>query len=112
MKQVGGTKFLWRFLIALILVAFLVPISASPVAAINISDYFEISYEPVGFVDTNGNPKTQIYVDEIFYAKIQGSANCTKDLPSPYNKVSEVRTTSRIIAKHKVNGSKQTLNSS
>ena len=111
-QKIFSKRSIWRVAIALVLAAFLVPVSSSPVAAISISEYFEISYEPVKFVDANGDPKTEVYGDEIFYARIRGSATCTKDLPFPYNQVSEVRATSRVIAKHKINGSEQTLNSS
>ena len=84
-QKIFSKRAMRRLAIALVLAAFLIPISASPVAAINISDYFEISYEPVTFVDANGDPKTEIYGDEIFYARIRGSATCTKDLAFPYN---------------------------
>jgi hypothetical protein len=90
-------------LIGLILALSLVPNYSSPVAALSIEDYFEISYEPVGF------SKTDIYGDEVFYATIKATATCINSLPLP---VSEARITGLVTATHQVSGAKVTLNSS
>ena len=93
----------WRLLIALILALCLVPIDSSPVAALSVDDYFEITYEPVEF------SKTEINGSEVFNATITVTATCTNDLPLP---VTEARITARIIAEHEATDAKVTLNSS
>ncbi len=95
--------------IALVLAISLVPISTSPAAAQSVGDYFQISYEPVSFVDANGNPKTEVHGDEVFYATIKGKATCIEDLPVS---VSEASITSRAVAEHQVSGILETLNPS
>ena len=96
--------------IALVLAISLVPIGTSPVAAQDISEYFEITYEPVKFVDAGGNPKTEIHGNEVFYAEIQGSATCIKTLEFPYNLVSEAKITSQVVAEPQASGDSVTLN--
>jgi hypothetical protein len=72
-------------------------------AAWSAEDYFQISYEPVSY------SQSEIHGDEVFYATIQGSATCTSDLPLP---VSEVRITACVIAEHTESGKRLTLNPS
>lgn len=87
----------------LVTVILLCLISSPPAAAQIAEEYFQISYEPVGF------SKTEIHGDEVFYATLQGRATCTKDLPVS---VSEARITGKVIAEHTVSGTTVTLNSS
>ena len=75
----------------------------SPAAALSMEDYFNISYDPVSFSDT------EIDGDEVFYATVRGRATCTADLPLP---VREARITGRVIAEHTVSGTRVTLNPS
>lgn|GEM_PF-2392769 len=93
----------WHAAIALVTVILLCLISSPPAAAQIAEEYFQISYEPVGF------SKTEIHGDEVFYATLQGRATCTKDLPVS---VSEARITGKVIAEHTVSGTRVTLNSS
>lgn len=93
----------WHAAIALVTVILLCLISSPPAAAQIAEEYFQISYEPVGF------SKTEIHGDEVFYATLQGHATCTKDLPVS---VSEARITGKVIAEHTVSGTQVTLNSS
>ena len=93
----------WRLLTALILALCLVPISSTPVVALNIDDYFLISYDPGEF------SKAEIYGDEVFYATIKSTATCINSLPLT---VSEAHITGRVTATHQVSGAKVTLNSS
>lgn len=88
----------------------LLPVSTLPSAAQEISDYFEIGYEPVQFVDGSGAPKTDIDGYEYFYAELQGNATCKQDLPSQYDQVEGLRLTFKVIAEHE-SGGEVTLNS-
>lgn len=94
---------IWHAAIALVTLILLCLISSPPAAAQIAEEYFQISYEPVGF------SKTEIHGDEVFYATLQGHATCTKDLPVS---VSEARITGKVIAEHTVSGTRVTLNSS
>jgi len=78
-------------------------ISPLPVAAQNVADYFQLSYDPVSF------SQNEIQGSKVFYATIVGRATCNNNLPVS---VSEASITSRVIAKHTVNGTSVTLNSS
>ncbi|MFC1976932.1 CARDB domain-containing protein [Chloroflexota bacterium] len=89
--------------VALVLALSLCFITPLPAAAQSVTDYFQISYEPVVF------SKNEISGDDVFYATIIGSATCVNDLPVP---VSEATITSRVIAKHKLTGTRVILNSS
>ncbi|MCK4963793.1 MAG: hypothetical protein KAH98_02665 [Dehalococcoidia bacterium] len=95
--------FIWHVVIALVLAILLCLTSSPPATAQSAEEYFQISYEPVSF------SKTEIHGNEVFYAIFQGRATCIKDLPMS---VSEARITGRVIAEHRVSGTKVTLNSS
>jgi len=93
----------WHLAIALVLAAFLVPASPLPVAAQSIGEYFQISYDPVEF------NQTEIHGNDVFYATIKGEATCIEDLPVS---VSEVRITSCVLAEHQVSATLEILNPS
>jgi len=89
--------------IALILVISLVSIGTSPVAAISLEDYFEISY---GFeLDTD-----TVYYDDVFYATVTGEATCIETIPEVVRPVSEAEITFRIVAEPQAGGGSVTLN--
>jgi hypothetical protein len=90
---------------ALVLAALLLPPNISPVAAQDISEYFDISYEPITF------SQTDIYGYEEFHAEVQGSATCIKDLDLPIP-VTGFRLKFKVIAEHEGGGGQVTLNSS
>ena len=94
---------IWCLVIAIVTVVPLCLISSPPAAAQSAEDYFQISYEPFSF------SKTEIYDGEVFYTTVQAHAICTRDLPLSVN---EARITGRVIAEHKVSGTRVTLNSS
>ncbi len=89
-------------IIALILMLCLFPISASPVAAQSVGDYFSISYQ-------TEFSKTTIQGNESFYVTITGIATNKDELPLAVSKAS---ITSRVIAEHQGSGARVTLNSS
>jgi len=91
-----------RSLITLISLLCLVTISASPVFALNLGDYFTIDYD----IELS---KTVIRGNETFYATVEGTATCNQDLPLT---VSEGYVTSRIVAKHQESGDEVILNPS
>ena len=96
MKHVGETKILWRFLIALILAAFLVPISASPVAAIDLDPhtYFDnISYSVTLSDD-------EIQRDEVFYLQISAEAKYIKELKVLFITVKGIVVTFYVVAQN------------
>ncbi len=68
----------------------------------NADDYFQVSYEPIGF-----NP-TEIHGREVFYMKIKGKAICIKNLPIAPR---EAVITFSVLAKHKLTKQQQILNS-
>jgi len=112
MKQEIPSKKSIRYLsAALVLALLLVPVSISPTAAQDISEYFDFSYEPVQFVDEYGGPKTDIYGYETFYAELRGNTTCKQDLPSPYDQLKGLRLRFRVIAEHESDG-ERILNSS
>jgi len=88
--------------ITLISLLCLVTISASPVFALNLGDYFTIDYD----IELS---KTVIRGNETFYATVEGTATCNQDLPLT---VSEGYVTSRIVAKHQDSGTEIILNPS
>jgi len=102
-QKVFSKRAIRHVAIALVLAISLVPISTSPVAAISVGDYFQISYDAVEF------SQTEIHGNEVFYATIKGEAICIEDLPVP---VSEARVTSRVVAEHQASGDEETLNPS
>ena len=112
-KENGGTvnqkifskRAIQRLAIALVLAISLVPISSSPAAAISLGDYFQISYD---FEFS----QTVIHGGEVFYVTATGTATCIKDLEFPYNMVSEVSITSRVVAENQVSGTSEILNPS
>jgi len=105
-QKISSKRAIQYLAIALVLAISLVPISTSPAAAITLGDYFQISYDPVEF------SQTEIHGNEVFYATIKGRATCIEDLPSPYNMVSEASITSRVVAQHQVSGTSEILNPS
>ena len=105
MRQEVFSKKAIRYLsAALVLALLLVPAGAPPAAAQDISEYFDIGYEPAEFVDGYGNPKTDVYGYETFYAKLRGNATCKQDLPSPYDQLKGLRLRFRVIAEHESDG--------
>jgi len=91
-----------RLLITLISLLCLITISASPVFALSLGDYFTIDYD----IELS---KTVIRGNETFYATVEGTATCNQDLPLT---VSEGYVTSRIVAKHQDSGTEVILNPS
>lgn len=92
----------WQLLIALLLALFLSLVSPPPTAALDLEDYFQLSYEPVSL------SKNEINGSEVFQATIAGRATCSKDLPVS---ATEASITSRVVAEHKAGGGRVTLNS-
>ncbi|MFC2007360.1 hypothetical protein ACFLVB_02040 [Chloroflexota bacterium] len=91
-----------RLVIAVMLAVLVIFSSPLPAAALSVSDYFQISYDPVGF------SKSEINGSEVFYAEIRGVAVCTQGLPLP---VGEASITSRVVAENTGTGAGVTLNS-
>lgn len=94
---------LWQLIMALVLALCLLPASASPVAALNLSEYFSVSY-------TVQFSKAAVVGSESFSATATIEATCTKDLPAPYSLASQVSVTGRIVADHQASGARVTLN--
>jgi len=92
--------FIRHLAIALVLAACLIPITHSPVAAINIEDYFEINYQ----LELSQN---EVHVGDDFYLLIKGKVACIENVPV----VNKVAVTGKIIARHKTTGDEQVLNS-
>ena len=78
------------------------PASAVPASALNVNDYFSISYN-VTF------SRSQIFNNNIFYATVTGKATCLNPLPLTFN---EAEITGRVIARHQESGAEVTLNPS
>ncbi len=79
-------------------------IPAVPVSALSLGEFFSLSYT----VDFS---KTTVAANEQFSVTVTGTAVCTKDLTFPYDVVSEVKTTGRIVAYPQSGGSSVVLNS-
>lgn len=94
---------MWRLAVALTLAGALSLMSSSPALAQDLSENFQLSYDPVTF------DKTEIQGSEVFHATIAGRATCIQDLPIS---ASEATLTSQVIAEHVASGTKVTLNSS
>lgn len=94
---------MWRLAVALTLAGALSLMSLSPASAQDLSENFQLSYDPVTF------DETEIQGSEVFHAIIAGRATCIKDLPVS---ASEATLTSQVIAEHVASGTKVTLNSS
>jgi hypothetical protein len=101
-EKIFSERAIRRLAIALVLAAFLVPISASPVAAINLNPY---SYFDANYSITLSDNKGQ--GEEVFYLLAEGRATCIKDLPMG---VDEVEVAARVIAQHKATGVEVVLN--
>lgn len=102
----GGRKTDWsilrHLLMAVALALTALPLQATPVAALSISDYFTFSYNV-------SLSQSQVYGDEYFYATITVQATCIKDLPlSP----SEAFVRARVVAEHTASSQTFILNSS
>ncbi len=102
-RRLLQTGILWRPLSALILALCLIPVCSHPVAALSAEDLFNITYEI-------SLSKTEINGSEIFYATIQGKAECKEDLEFPYSLVTKAEITSHIVAIH--NGTEKPLSDS
>jgi len=102
-QKVFSKRAVRHLAIALVLAILLVPVGTSPVAAISVGDYFQISYDAVEF------SQTEIHGNEVFYATIKGEAICIEDMPIS---VSEASLTSRVVAQHQISGNEETLNPS
>ena len=100
--KVIKTRILYRLLIALTLALCLFPASGSPAAAINIADYFTISY-------TVEFSSAEVFENQVFQATVTGEAAYISELPLT---VSEAYVTGRVIAKHEDSGAEVILNSS
>ncbi len=93
----------WRLFVSLIVAASLVSVSPCPAAAEDLSDYFDVSYNPVEF------SQAEIQGDVVFYATISGSATCNQALPLS---ASRAEITGRIVAQHQGSGTEKVLNPS
>ena len=94
---------MWRLAVALTLAGAFSLMSASPASAQDLSENFQLSYDPVTF------DKNEIQGSEVFHVTIAGRATCIQDLPIS---ASEATLTSQVIAEHVASGTKVTLNSS
>lgn len=102
-QKVYRHRVMWRLAVALTLAGALSLMSSSPASAQDLSENFQLGYDPVSF------SKSEIHGSEAFSATILGRATCIKDLPVS---VSEATLTSQVIAEHVASGTKVTLNSS
>jgi hypothetical protein len=102
-KQACWHRITPHLAVALTLAALLVIMSPSPASAQDLSEYFNLSYDPVTF------DKSEIHSGEVFHATIVGRATCTKALPVP---ISEASVTSQVFAIHATSGTMVMLNSS
>jgi len=102
-QKVYRHRVMWRLAVALTLAGALSLMSSSPASAQDLSENFQLSYDPVTF------DKTEIQGSEVFHATIAGRATCIQDLPIS---ASEATLTSQVIAEHVASGTKVTLNSS
>lgn len=94
----------WQLGVALTLAGVLCLISPSPATAQeDPSEYFQLSYEPVVF------DESEINGSEVFHITVKGSLTCNKALPVS---VSEVSVTSEVVAEHASGGVWVTLNPS
>lgn len=100
--KIFKTGIFLRTAICLAVALYSVIFQAIPVAALSFEDYFTYSYS----VDYS---ETEITGTDVFYAEVEGEANCINDLPFP---VSEARLTSRIVAEHRLSGTRAILNPS
>lgn len=82
---------------ALALAAVLLLFWGVPAAALSLEEYFSITY-------TTSFSKTEVRDSEPFIVTVTGSAVCTEDLPFPYDVVSEVRISGRIVARNTSSG--------
>jgi hypothetical protein len=104
MRRERFSKRAIRYLAAtLVLALLLVPLGSLPAAAQDISEYFDISYEPLTF------SKTDIYGYETFYAHIEGTGTCIKDLDLSVD-VNAFRLVFEVIAEPQGGGAQVTLN--
>ena len=94
LMKIMKTRILYRLLITLILALCLFPASGSPVAALNVDDYFTISY-------TVEFSSTEVYENQVFQATVTGEAEYVSQLPLT---VSEAYVTGRVIAEHEGSG--------
>jgi hypothetical protein len=100
-----GTELKRRRIFKVIVVLLLCVLSAiavdgRPVAAASLSDYFSYTYEV-------SLDKSEIVGDEVFHAITAGKATCKKDFPV---EISELKITSRVVARHQVSNTLVTLN--
>ena len=91
-----------RLLLLPLILAAGVLISPGPAVALNVYDYFTINYDTEFSQDAVGG-------GEVFYATVQGTADCKQDMPLTINKG---YITSRVVAQHQESGHKVTLNPS
>jgi len=98
--KVINTRILYRLLIALALALCLFTAGGSPAAALNIDDYFTISY-------TVEFSSTEVYENQDFQATVTGEAVYTSELPLT---VSEAYITGSVIARHEDSGAEVALN--
>ena len=96
-------KIIRIFLVVLTVAASLL-IPAVPVSALSLGEFFSLSY-------TGDFSKTTVAANEQFSVTVTGTAVCTKDFEFPYDVVSEVKTTGRIVAYPQSGGNSIVLNS-
>lgn len=80
-----------KIFIIILLVLVLMTTWVVPVSALSISEYFSINYQ-------TQFSKTSILPGEAFTATVSGTAVCIKNLTFPYDVVSEVQITGKIVA--------------
>jgi hypothetical protein len=92
----------WRLLMVTIsLMAFLCLINQSIALAQDLTESFQLDFDPVSF------DKTEIHGSEVFHATIVGTLTCTVDLPMS---VSEANVTYRVVAVNTTSNMWATLN--
>jgi len=102
-QKIYHHRVMWHLGAALTLVAALCFMSASHASAQDIAEYFQLSYDPVIF------DESEISGSEVFHVTVAGRATCSEDLPVSAD---EASITSQVIAEHTISGVTVTLNSS
>lgn len=103
-REILSKRAICRLAIVLILAAFLIPLSPSPAAALDLDPYgyFDIDYS----VTINDN---EVNGDNVFYLMVEGRVICINDLPFG---IDRAEASGSIIAQHKETGATEVLNSS
>ncbi len=101
-QKIFSKRAIRHLAIALVLAASLIPVSTSPVVALDLNPY---SYFDANYSITFSDNKVQ--GEEVFYLLAEGRATCIKDLPLG---VDEVEVIARVVAQHKATGVEVVLN--